>query len=163
MYISNTPAYPSQNQVYNGIMPDVFITAGIVREVLQGLNVNSAVGLDNILPRAQSVFAHQLSMSLTLIFNKSMRTGMLPSSWLESVVVPLFKAESRYDPMNYRPVSLTSVCCKTMERLVAADLMQYLELNGLLSDRQFGVCKSRSTEEQMLLVYLKIASQWDGC
>ena len=60
--------------------------------------------------------------------------------------------------MNYRSVSLTSVCCKTMERVVAADLMQYLESNGLLSDRQFGFCKCRSTEEQMLLVYSEIAA-----
>ena len=30
VYISDTPAYPAQNQVYNGSMPDVFITAGRV-------------------------------------------------------------------------------------------------------------------------------------
>ena len=64
--------------------------------------------------------------------------------------------------MKYCPVSLTSVCCKTMERLVTADLMQYLELNGLLSDRQFGLRKSRSTEDQMLLVYSEIASVVDS-
>ena len=40
--------------------------------------------------------------------------------------------------------------------------MQYLGLNGLLSDRQFGVCKSRSTEDQMLLVYSEIASVVDS-
>ena len=94
MYISDTPAYPAQGQVYNGSMPDVFNIAARVREVLQGLNENSAVRLDNIHPRVLSACAHQLSVPLTLIFNQSMRTGMLSSSWLESVVVPLFKAES---------------------------------------------------------------------
>ena len=44
--------------------------------------------------------------------------------------------------------------------------MQYLELNGLLSDRQFGFRKFRSMEDQMLLVYSGdcfSGGQWDGC
>ena len=48
-----------------------------------------------------------------MTFNKSFVAGLLPKVWLESVVVPLFKSKSRYDPSNNRPVSLTSVCRKT--------------------------------------------------
>ena len=40
-----------------------------------------------------------------MIFNKSLEEGTLPSVWLESIIVPLFKAKSRYGPMNYRPES----------------------------------------------------------
>ena len=40
--------------------------------------------------------------------------------------------------------------------------MQYLESNGFLSDRQFGFRKSRSTEDQMLLVYSEIAAMVDS-
>ena len=45
---------------------------------------------------------------------------------------------------------------------LAANLMQYLEYNGLLSDRQVGFRKSRSTEDQMLLVYSEIAAMVDS-
>ena len=64
--------------------------------------------------------------------------------------------------MNYCPINLTLVCCKSMGGAVAADLMQYLESNGLLSDRQIAFCKSRSTEDQMLLVYSKRAAMVDS-
>ena len=55
-----------------------------------------------------------------------------------SVVVPLFKAGSRCSPYKYCPVSLTSICCKTMQRLLAAHITLFLEDQALLSDSQFG-------------------------
>ena len=66
-------------------------------------------------PRVLKACAPQLAILLTSIFNISLASGLLPVVWLESVVIPLFKAKSRYDPENYCPVTLTSVCCKTME------------------------------------------------
>ena len=42
--------------------------------------------------------ASQIAVPITIIFNRSLATGMLPDVWLESVVIPLFKAKSRYDP-----------------------------------------------------------------
>jgi hypothetical protein len=47
--------------------------------------------------------------------------------------VPLFKQGSRCSPLNYRLVSLTSVCCKVMERIVVSHIVQFLEYVGLLS------------------------------
>ena len=48
-----------------------------------------------------------------------------------------------------------------MERGLASELVQYLESSGLLSDGQFGFRKLRSTEDQMLLVYLDVAAMVD--
>ena len=45
----------------------------------------------------------------TIIFNKSLSEGVVPDSWKEAEVVPIFKKRKRDDPGNYRPVSLTSV------------------------------------------------------
>jgi len=37
---------------------------------------------------------------------------------------------------NYRPVSLTNVCCKILEQLIRDHMMDYLLGNGLISDKQ---------------------------
>ena len=58
-------------------------------------------------------------------------------------------------------MSLTSDCCKTMERALAFQLVHYIELNSLLSKSQFDFCKSRSTEDQLLLMYSKVAGLVD--
>ena len=81
-----------QYQTYDGVMPDVVITVNRVKDVLHDLNVNSAVGPDNVHPRLLRACAHELSVPLTMIFNKSLEEGALPSVWLESIIVPLFKA-----------------------------------------------------------------------
>ena len=56
-------------------------------------------------------------VALTLIFNKSLRTGVVPSDWLIANISPIFKKEL-YTPSNYRPVSLTSMCCKVLEHIM---------------------------------------------
>ena len=64
--------------------------------------------------------------------------------------------------LNYRPISLTSVCCETMERIVCAHLRDYLESNSLLSENQFGFRAGRSTSDQLLLVYNSISRRVDS-
>ena len=122
---------PAPYQIFNGTMADVVVTVDKVCEVLQYLDDDSAVGPDRVHPLVLKSCASQIAVPLTMIFNRSLATGMLPDVWLESVVIPLFKAKSRYDSRNYRPVSLASVCCKTMERVLASKLIYFLE-TGLL-------------------------------
>ena len=69
---------------------------------------------------------------------------------------------TKFEPLNYRPVSLTSVCCKIMERLIHKHVVDYLDDNGLLSDKQFGFRKGRSTEDQLLLTYSSVIGRVDG-
>ena len=51
---------------------------------------------------------------LTLIFQASIQQGTVPDEWKKANVVPIHKKGSRSDLGNYRPVSLTSICCKTL-------------------------------------------------
>ena len=95
-------------------------------------------------------WAGLLAYPLTLLFERSLRSSDIPSPWKWSAVVPLFKSGSRSSPTNYRPVSLTSARCKTMERVVAEKIRDYLEVN-LLSSRQF----------DLLLVYCDVAKWVD--
>ena len=76
-------------------------------------------------------------------------------------MVPFFKSGSRYDDGNYRGISLTSVCCKTMERVLKPQIVAYLEENGLLSDFQFGFRRGRSTEDQLLVFYHRVSGWVD--
>ena len=48
----------------------------------------------------------------------SMDCGSIPQGWKQAFVCRIFKKGSRKLPSNYRPVSLTSVCCKVMESLL---------------------------------------------
>ena len=97
------------------------------------------------------------------IFNMSLASVLLPDESLESVVNPLFKAKSRYDPGNNCLVSFTFVCCKTMKKVLVSQLVNYLKLNALLLERLLCFHKSgpRSTEDLLVLVFSDVAGLVD--
>jgi hypothetical protein len=57
-----------------------------------------------------------ISTPLAHIFNISMQTGKLPDNWKKANVTPLHKKGPKNLVENYRPISLTSIVCKTMEK-----------------------------------------------
>ena len=77
--------------------------------------------------------------------------GELPAVWSEATVIPIHKPGK--DPNcdnSYRPISLTSCLCKTMERIINDRLVYYLESNKLLTALQSGFRKSRSTTDHLV-------------
>ena len=89
--------------------------------------------------------------SLLNIFNKIWTTGEFPASWSEATVIPIPKpGKDPSDPGNYRPISLTSCICKTLERTINERLVWFLEKNKLLTEYQSGFRKQRSTTDQLV-------------
>ena len=70
---------------------------------------------------------------------------------------PIFKKGNRTIAANYRPVSLTAICCKLLEHIIAKNIMTHLEENNLLSDNQHGFRKKRSCESQLILFVDELA------
>ena len=134
-------------------MQPVNICAEDILSVLQALNVDSAAGPDNLHPLLLRECAPGLVYPLYLLFRQSVRECRLPTVWKTSIVVPIYKKGSRYDALNYRPISLTSVTCKCLERIIVRQLTAYLEDNNILTEHQFGFRSGRSTQDQLLSVY----------
>ena len=80
-----------------------------------------------------------IELPLVLIFQESLRTGLMPVQWKEANVTAIFKKkELRCEPGNYRPVSLTSQIGRIFERIIRDHLVKFLEDNDLLKDSQHG-------------------------
>ena len=162
IFVSEDPIDPAPNQSSELQMTNITISMDRVAEAIKALDANSAMGPDGVHPMVLKSCIVAVVYPLSIIFEKSLDLGILPETWKKSSVVPIFKSKSRYDPSNYRPVSLTSICCKTMERVIAAQLVTFLENNNLLSSNQYGFRQNRSTEDQLLLTYGDVAS-WVDC
>ena len=52
---------------------------------------------------------------------------------------------------NYRPISLTSVCCMTLEHIICRHMLDYLDNNKIVSSLQHGFCSGHSCESQLIL------------
>ena len=74
-------------------------------------------------------------------------------------VIALFKKGSKRSPNNYRPVSLTAICCKVLEKLIRDAIMDTLESQGLIDKDQHGFRSGRSCLTQLLEV-MEIWTKW---
>nr|VZI32094.1 unnamed protein product [Spirometra erinaceieuropaei] len=128
----------------------VQFSEGMVLTVLLRLKESKSPGPDEIPAKILKELAGELSKPLSMLFHTSFETGYLPPDWKSAWITPLYKGGSRVSANNYRPVSLTSICCKIMEKILKQQLMQFLEQNHLLSDSQHGFRKGRSCVTNLL-------------
>ena len=158
VYTSRVPTQQQPHQTHQGYINDMQVTIDTVEALLQNIDVNTAMGPDGIHPMVLKMCAHSLAYPLHIICTRSLEEGAIPLAWKKSLVVPIFKKGSRYDPLNYRPVSITSVPCKVMEKIIVEHLQEYLQTNSILSHHQFGFRSGRSTMEQLLIVYEEVTA-----
>ena len=133
-------------------LENINITEDMVRKKLSNLKTSCAPGPDGIHPRVLKEAAVQLALPLSILFQKSIDSGVLPDDWKVGTVVPIFKKGCRSEPGNYRPVSLTAIPCKVFESLIRDCLMTHLSEQEILYDDQHGFRPRRSCSSQLLEV-----------
>ena len=97
-----------------------------------------------------------VSPSLTLIFAKSIETGIFPDEWKLARVTPIFKKSKMDDPNNYRPISVIPTVAKIFEKCICDQISEYLNANNILSHCQSGFWSLHST----LTALVDAANSW---
>ncbi|GFT90788.1 probable RNA-directed DNA polymerase from transposon X-element [Trichonephila clavipes] len=122
-----------------------------LREAVGHIRCAKSPGPDNFQPEfLKHLGCNALSVLLTL-YNHSWKFGV-PAIWKKAIVVPIPKKNKPLDDLNsYRPISLTSILSKVMERMTTSRLDWYLETNNLLSSSQAGFRKCQSTNQVVFL------------
>ncbi len=149
-----------ENLAYS-TLEDINISPDGVLKLLEKLDPNKAGGPDNISPKVLVHLAKEIAPILTLIFNKSIQTGVVPADWRNAHVAPIYKKGQKFLAENYRPISLTSVCCKVLEHSITSAIMTHAEANNILYNNQHGFRKQRSCETQLIEFLDEISSNLD--
>ena len=121
---------------------------GVAKQLLQ-LNPAKASGPDQIPPKLLKIIAHEIAPALSCIFQQSYNCGTVPPQWKQALVTPVYKSGDRSDPSNYRPISLTCICCKVMEHIILSHVSKHLASNNILTDAQHGFRQGLSTSTQL--------------
>ncbi len=146
----DTENIPVAEEMEGGILDSITITEKAVREQIQNLKTDSAAGPDEIGPKLLQELESVLTRPLTWIFRESINSGEVPAEWRSANVTPILKKGAKSDPGNYRPVSLTSVCCKLLESILRDALMDHLTVNNLLNPSQHGFMPGKSCTTNLL-------------
>ena len=112
--------------------------------MLLQLDAHKSLGPDGIHPRILKQLADVIVGPLSIIFQWSWESGEVPVDWKLANVVPIFKKGKKEDPGNYRPVSLTSVPAKIMEKVILGVIEKHLRDNAVIGHSQHGFTSGKS-------------------
>ena len=106
--------------------------------------------------------AKSISLPLSIIYNKSLLTGIYPSAFKKCIVIPLFKAGDKLSCGNYRPITLSLTLSKVFEKAIKYRLIDFLEKKAFFSNYQFGFRTGRSTTDALFKVDTFIRNNIDN-
>ena len=124
--ISSLPVADAKFQLAKSdYLGPLVVTPELVAKKIKAMKDNKSPGVDGIPPKLLMETVEQISIPLARVFNLSLKKGVVPFEWKEANIIPLFKKGSRNKSDNYRPMSLTSVICNLLERLIKDHMVDF--------------------------------------
>ena len=100
---------------------------------------------------------HLISSPLSHMFNQSFVKGSVPLQMKIAKIIPIFKNSLN----NYRPISLLPAFSKLLEKIVAQQLVKFLDKYNIIYEHQYGFRKKHSTIHPILHLLNYIADSSD--
>ena len=143
-------------------LSNIVVTEQDVIDHFQILNINKPAGPDKLPPKFLKAIFPSLVTPLTLLFNKSLNLGVVPSDWKLANVSAIYKGKGDQDNVtNYRPISVTNCFSKILEKIIFKHLHNYIHDYDILTDHQSGFRSKDSTINQLLIIYDEIVKYLD--
>ena len=138
------------NELY---LTNIVLSEKIIIEAIHELSTSSAAGPDGIPSSLLVNCATELAPLLLIVFTHSLSSGVVPPSFKLAAITPVFKSGDRTTPSNYRPISLTSVFSKVLERIIRKQVSSFIYKKGYLNSTQHGFRNGRSCLSALFSVF----------
>ena len=135
------------------------VNSFIINITLSKLKSKSSVGNDNISMKLLKEIMPIIVKPIIHLFNLSLNTGYIPDNYKCAKIIPIYKAGERDRFDNYRPISILPALSKLLEKIVAFQMIRYLEGNKMLYQHQYGFRRSRDTQQPLIHLINKV---YDG-
>ena len=152
VFTTDDGMHPSRHSIVppTTTLTSVTFSPASVLKALKTIKCKSASGPDCMSPCLLFNLKYTLCNNLSFLFTELFNEGVLPPVWLTSIITPVFKKGLVSDPANYRPISLTCIACRVMEKIVKDTVMSYLYDHKLINKAQHGFMAKHSTVTQLL-------------
>ncbi len=130
-----------------------------VTKVLRRIKTHKATGPDGLEGIVLKECAEQLEHVCTRLFQVFLDDGFVPAAWKNTIVIPVPKISQAKALKDFRPIALTSILCKCMERILCKELMS--QIKGMVDPLQFAYMPDRSTVDASLTLLHKVQHHLD--
>lgn len=120
------------------------ITLENIKNIIKSFDLNKAPGEDGISVRDILAGGEELENVLLTLVNKCIETSVYPNELKKSIVRPIFKNGNHKEYGNYRPIALSGLVDKTIQRHLAINLSKFLSDNNLINENQYAFQKNKS-------------------
>lgn len=117
---------------------------------INSLKSSDARDLYGVSNNIVKIHKDDLKRPLTVIFNDLLSRAEFPDVLKCAVVKPLFKEGDRTSVNNYRPISLTPIFAKILEKIIRLMLLKHLYKNEVINEKQFGFTDKSNTEAAVM-------------
>ncbi len=152
----NDVATDHEKSTNTTLLDDITLTLDHVAAVLRALDNDKALGPDGIPARLVTETSDQIAPSLCDLFNKSLRTGVVPRDWKLANVVPVFRKGEKEHVENYIPISLLSLISEVLERCLVDCIKDHVF--SQINPCQHGFIQGRDCVTQLIEVFDKIGN-----
>ena len=153
---------PSLQKTIHSQSDAITVTPHGVLNLLLELDPTKGPGPDNLSPALLKFLSPYIYKTIAKIFNYSLLCSQVPIDWKKAHVVPIHKKGDRSVALNYRPISLTSIICKTLEHIIAHNIHSYLDKHNLLFDHQHGFRSGHGCDTQLLNTITDFIDSFDS-
>ena len=127
-------ASPALKGLTTGFLKNVDITNDKVQKIREKLKTNKSPGVDDLHPRVFNELNDKSTEPLPNVMNIATNI-CVTEDWKRANVTPIFIKGDKKSANNYRPVSLTSIPCKCMEKIIRDEIVTHMKSNNLFSDK----------------------------
>jgi len=150
VFVTDNNVMPEFHSVCNDRLRKFSCNPRDIVKVIMKLKSNSSPGPDGITSGfLKKVLAH-IANPLCKVFQASLDEGVLPDDWKVAHIIPLYKKGDSQRTSQYRPVSVTPIICKVLERVIRVQLLNYLMENNIIPKCQHGFLPRKSTVSNLL-------------
>lgn len=131
-----------------------FVTEYEVFRMLDRLKA-TAMGLDGIPSWFLRLGAPVFAAPLAQLYNQSITAGVVPTQWKAAIIKPVPKVSKPKKPSDYRPISITAVQSRMLERHVVRSYIYpalHRQVDGLYFGDQFGFRPTGSTTAALIAI-----------
>jgi len=134
----------------------MFCTVSLVLLELKNLKPSRTTTPDGFSSHTLLTLDSCLAQPLAYLFEYLFSYHHISLEWKNSYINPIYKKGSRTDPAKYRPISITSIVCRIIKRIIHKLMSSYLLTNSLLSPVQHGFQTGKSS----ITNHLEATTNW---
>ena len=123
-----------------------------VLKELQSLRRDTSTGPDNIPARYIKLAMDVICAPLTHIINSFINHSAFPTSWKKARIVPIGKITNPTEKSDFRPISILPVLSKVFERLIANQVIDFIESMHIYKNTVAGFRKGFCTGHSLLKI-----------